>query len=152
MTRVGFCTCSIVQAMVALLPEPVMPSRVCHRSPLAMPWLSAATAPAWSPAGANSDTILNGVVDVAAIAGRLYRRGVTSQPGARRGPATTGAGSRASPGTVPDGYAPPPDRQSSGHAPAPVRRPVQQGGHQPRDLPGGRPAARVRDRGPPGPA
>jgi hypothetical protein len=27
-TSVGFCTCSIVHAMVALLPEPVMPRSV----------------------------------------------------------------------------------------------------------------------------
>jgi hypothetical protein len=33
MTSVGRCTCSMVQAMVALLPEPVMPSSVWNRSP-----------------------------------------------------------------------------------------------------------------------
>ena len=60
MTSVGFCTCSIVHAIVALLPDPVMPSRVWYRSPLAMPALSAAMAAGWSPAGSNSETIRNG--------------------------------------------------------------------------------------------
>ena len=60
MTSVGLCTCSMVQAIVALLPEPVMPSRVWYRSPLAMPSLSAAMAAGWSPAGSNSETIRNG--------------------------------------------------------------------------------------------
>ena len=50
-TSVGRCTCSIVQAMVALLPEPVMPSSVWNRSPRSMPSASAAMAFGWSPAG-----------------------------------------------------------------------------------------------------
>src|SRR5262245_5234147 len=79
MTRVGFWTCSMVQATVALLPDPVMPSSVWYRSPLTMPSLSAATAPGWSPAGANSDTILKGTF-FKVIADRLYRRGVTPPP------------------------------------------------------------------------
>src|SRR5262245_28879677 len=45
-----------------------------------MPSLSAATAPGWSPAASNSDTILKGML-FRAIADRLYRRGVTSRPG-----------------------------------------------------------------------
>ena len=36
-TSVGRCACSIVQAIVALLPEPVMPSSVWNRSPRSMP-------------------------------------------------------------------------------------------------------------------
>ena len=59
-TRVGFCTCSIVQAMVADLPEPVMPRRVWKRSPRRMPSDSASIALGWSPAGEKSDTTRNG--------------------------------------------------------------------------------------------
>ena len=59
-TSVGRCTCSMVQAMVALLPEPVMPSSVWNRSPRSMPSASVAMAFGWSPAGAKSETILNG--------------------------------------------------------------------------------------------
>ena len=44
MTSVGFCTASIVQAMVADFPEPVMPSRVCIGSPDSMLRLSSAIA------------------------------------------------------------------------------------------------------------
>jgi hypothetical protein len=82
MTRVGFWTCSMVHATVALLPDPVMPSSVWYRSPLTMPSLSAATAPGWSPAGSNSDTILKGTF-FKAIADRLYRRGVTTPSAGR---------------------------------------------------------------------
>src|SRR5438128_7460435 len=60
MTRVGRCTCSMVQAMVALLPLPVMPRRVWKRSPRWIPSARAATARGWSPAGAKSETTLNG--------------------------------------------------------------------------------------------
>src|SRR4029450_10645081 len=42
-----------------------------------MPSLSAATAPGWSPARANSDTMRNGDVRVAIAVG-IYRPGVTS--------------------------------------------------------------------------
>ena len=56
----GFCTCSIVHAMVADLPDPVIPSSVWKRSPRLMPSLSAAIAVGWSPAGANEDTTRNG--------------------------------------------------------------------------------------------
>ena len=37
MTRVGRWTCSMVQAMVAVFPLPVMPSRVWYRSPRSIP-------------------------------------------------------------------------------------------------------------------
>ena len=74
-TSVGRCTCSIVQAMVALLPEPVMPSSVWNRSPRSMPSASCAMAFGWSPAGAKSETTLNGGTD------RCYRGGVTLPPG-----------------------------------------------------------------------
>jgi hypothetical protein len=47
----------MVQPMVALLPEPVMPSSVWNRSPRVMPSASAAMAAGWSPAGSNGDTI-----------------------------------------------------------------------------------------------
>ncbi len=39
-TNVGRCTCSIVHAIVADLPEPVMPSRVWKRSPTLRPSVS----------------------------------------------------------------------------------------------------------------
>src|SRR5690606_7443192 len=58
--RVGFWTFSIVQAMVADLPEPVMPSRVWKRSPASMPAASSSMACGWSPEGANSDTTWKG--------------------------------------------------------------------------------------------
>ena len=57
-TSVGRCTCSIVQPMVALLPEPVMPSSVWKRSPRWMLSVSVAMAVGWSPAGSKSDTIV----------------------------------------------------------------------------------------------
>src|SRR5262245_51662327 len=47
----------MVQATVALLPLPVMPSRVWKRSPASIPALRASMAAGWSPAGAKSDTI-----------------------------------------------------------------------------------------------
>ena len=55
----------MVQPMVALLPDPVMPRSVWKRSPRWMLSVSAAMAVGWSPAGSKSDTILNGgtVVD-----------------------------------------------------------------------------------------
>src|SRR2546428_3355408 len=58
MTSVGFWTCSMVQAIVALLPEPVMPSSVWNRSPRFTPSASEAIAFGWSPAGAKSETTL----------------------------------------------------------------------------------------------
>ena len=59
MISVGRWTASIVQAMVALLPLPVMPSRVWKRSPRTTPSDSWAMAVGWSPAGAKSETTLN---------------------------------------------------------------------------------------------
>jgi hypothetical protein len=41
---VGRCVCSIVQAIVADLPDPVMPSSVWKRWPSSMPLVSAAIA------------------------------------------------------------------------------------------------------------
>ena len=55
----GRCVFSIVQAMVADLPEPVMPSRVWKRSPPSIPAANASIAAGWSPAGAKSDTTRN---------------------------------------------------------------------------------------------
>src|SRR5688500_695532 len=60
MTSVGRWTCSMVQAMVADFPEPVMPSSVWNRSPRSTPSAKAAIADGWSPAGWKSDTTLNG--------------------------------------------------------------------------------------------
>ena len=51
--------------MVKVLPEPVTPSSTWSRSPLVSPWMSSAIACGWSPAGWNSDTILNGTPAVA---------------------------------------------------------------------------------------
>ena len=48
-----------------------------------MPALSAATAPGWSPAGSNSETIRNGFC-FGGIASGLYRRAVTARPGHSR--------------------------------------------------------------------
>jgi hypothetical protein len=78
MTSVGRCTFSIVQAMVALLPEPVMPSSVCHRSPPSMPSASLATAYGWSPAGWKSETTWNGGTPPA------YRRTYVRRSGRNR--------------------------------------------------------------------
>ena len=47
--------------MVALLPLPVMPSRVWKRSPRSSPSASAAMAAGWSPEGSKSDTMRNGL-------------------------------------------------------------------------------------------
>ena len=41
----------MAKAMVAVLPEPVTPSRVWKRSPASMPLASPATACAWSATG-----------------------------------------------------------------------------------------------------
>ncbi len=60
MTNVGRWTCSIVQAMVALLPLPVMPSSVWNRSPRSRPLVNSAMAVGWSPEGSKSDTMRNG--------------------------------------------------------------------------------------------
>ena len=89
MTSVGRWACSIVQAMVALLPEPVMPSSVWNRSPRSSPCVSPSIALGWSPAGSNSDTTLNGwrLDGVGFVAmSRAYRGGVTARrlPGADR--------------------------------------------------------------------
>ena len=72
MISVGRCTCSMVQAMVALLPLPVMPSRVWKRSPRSTPALRAAIALGWSPAGLKSECTPNGGMV------RCYRGGVTT--------------------------------------------------------------------------
>ena len=56
----GFCTRSMVQPIVALLPEPVMPSSVWKRSPRVMLSARSSMARGWSPAGSKSDTIWNG--------------------------------------------------------------------------------------------
>src|ERR1700722_13897992 len=58
MMSVGRCTASMVQAMVALLPLPVMPSSVWYRSPRRIPAVSSAMARGWSPAGEKSATSL----------------------------------------------------------------------------------------------
>ena len=47
----------MVQATVALLPDPVMPRRVWNRSPRSNPSESWPMALGWSPAGSNDDTI-----------------------------------------------------------------------------------------------
>jgi len=47
-TRLGRCTCSMVNAIVAVLPEPVTPSMVWKRSPSAIPWASPSRAFGWS--------------------------------------------------------------------------------------------------------
>ena len=64
---VGRCTCSIVQAIVADLPDPVMPSSVWKRSPRRSPSLSAAMAVGWSPAAPKSDTTWNGWLSTGAM-------------------------------------------------------------------------------------
>src|SRR4051812_7567591 len=48
----------MVHAIVALLPEPVMPSSVWNRSPRLTPSASLAMACGWSPAGWKSETTL----------------------------------------------------------------------------------------------
>src|SRR5690348_9184844 len=75
MTSVGRCTCSIVQAIVADLPEPVMPRRVWNRSPRSMPADRASMARGWSPSGLNSETTWNGGTPPS------VRRGCDSEPG-----------------------------------------------------------------------
>lgn len=52
----GFCVASMVHAIVALLPDPVMPNSVWKRSPRVMPSASEAIAVGWSPAGWYGDT------------------------------------------------------------------------------------------------
>src|SRR5665213_3800972 len=76
MTRVGRWTCSMVQAMVALLPLPVMPSRVWNRSPRMTPSDSAWMALGWSPAGPKSLRTLK-----SGIRTRSYRGPVTVPTG-----------------------------------------------------------------------
>ncbi len=56
MMRVGRCTCSIIQAMVAVFPEPVMPWRVWYASPRFTPVVSAVMAVGWSPEGLKGET------------------------------------------------------------------------------------------------
>src|SRR5207249_2067143 len=73
------CTCSTVHAMVALLPLPVMPRRVWNRSPRSTPVASASMAPGWSPAGAKSETTLNGGTV------RIVPGGCVIYPGDRNG-------------------------------------------------------------------
>ena len=51
----------MVQAMVADLPDPVMPSKVWNRSPASIPAASWSIAWGWSPAGSKSDTTRNRV-------------------------------------------------------------------------------------------
>ena len=55
-TRVGRCSRSISQAVVADLPVPVAPSSTVSRSPARMRFSSASMAAGWSPEGANSLT------------------------------------------------------------------------------------------------
>ncbi len=50
----------MVQAMVAVLPEPVIPSRVWNRSPRSTPSTSPAMAWGWSPAGRKGETTSKG--------------------------------------------------------------------------------------------
>src|SRR6476659_5954905 len=65
----------MVHAIVALLPLPVMPSSVCNHSPRRTPVARASIAPGWSPAGAKSDTTLNGGT------GSIVPGGCDSYPG-----------------------------------------------------------------------
>ena len=55
-TSVGRWARSMVQAMVALLPDPVMPSSVWKGCPAATPAARASMALGWSPAGSNGAT------------------------------------------------------------------------------------------------
>ena len=47
----GFWTCSMIQAIVAVLPVPVAPSSVWYRSPARSPSAIVAIASGWSPVG-----------------------------------------------------------------------------------------------------
>jgi hypothetical protein len=58
-TSAGRCTCSIVNAIVAVFPEPVTPSSVWKRSPPSMPRDSSASAVGWSATGLYAGLISN---------------------------------------------------------------------------------------------
>ena len=74
----------MVQAMVALFPLPVMPSRVWKRSPRSTPSASPSIARGWSPAGEKSLTTLNGgTADKATRVVRHRRRPDSTEPGRR---------------------------------------------------------------------
>jgi hypothetical protein len=71
-TRVGRCTCSISQAVVADLPVPVAPSRTTSLSPALILLASSAIAVGWSPLGRYSDTTWKGAtVRCRSVVGRM---------------------------------------------------------------------------------
>src|SRR6185437_7528721 len=61
MIRAGRWTCSMIQAIVAVLPVPVAPSMVWKRSPATMPSESSAIAVGWSPVGWYASDVLRAV-------------------------------------------------------------------------------------------
>ena len=73
----------MVQAMVALLPEPVIPSSVWKRCPAATPAARASMALGWSPAGWNGATTSKARRSLGTVAGGIAADGTgaaASQP------------------------------------------------------------------------
>ncbi len=60
MTSSGRCSCSAIQATVAVLPVPVAPSSTVCSSPARMRREISAIAAGWSPAGVMSEMTSNG--------------------------------------------------------------------------------------------
>src|SRR3954469_8157458 len=72
MTRVGRCTCSMSQAVVADLPVPVAPSRTVSVSPALTRRASSAIAVGWSPLGVYSEITSKGAtVRWRSVVGRM---------------------------------------------------------------------------------
>ena len=65
----------MVQAMVADLPDPVIPNSVWNRWPVLTPSARRSIAVGWSPAGWKSDTTSKGRTNDGSIAGRSGREG-----------------------------------------------------------------------------
>ena len=82
---------SMVQAMVAVLPLPVMPSRVWKRSPCSTPRASASMAWGWSPAGDQLETSLKGGTSDMLPAPCDRQRGPSLGPGPDRPAACSSA-------------------------------------------------------------
>jgi hypothetical protein len=60
----GRWTCSMIQAIVAVLPVPVAPSRVWNRSPAEIPLESSAIASGWSASGEYASDVLNSATEL----------------------------------------------------------------------------------------
>src|SRR4051794_3000544 len=101
MTSAGRCTCSIVNAIVAVLPLPVTPRRVWKRSPSFSPSDSSLSALGWSATGRYAGLISNfGIwpIDASTRRGRRARAVSTMRSEAGRGlPEARPGGSRGVP-------------------------------------------------------